>query len=257
MKILIKILFIPFILCLLINQASAKNGFFSANINKENQKKEENLVLNKSSQKEYEDLKTFLKSNIIQSDLDEIDIEIKNYLVLLQELDKQIKDTIEDEEENNTIRNQIFQEKISTYKFIYTYVDKNKVNDFREYIKNTVKSSKDRKILLDEINKTQQELDEKISTIKEKIESNKEELNSKIDDIINSKIIERINQIDTNEKYKKISQKTKNEIYSGFIINLNQRKLEINNSNLSENYKKIRIKIIDKMIDEISQKIKK
>lgn len=257
MKILIKILSIPLLIFLLINQASAKNGFFSGNINKDNQKKEEIIIINTLLQKEYDELKSFLKSNILESDLYEVNVELKNYLILSQEIENQIKDNTNDEENNNILKSQLLQEKINTYKFIYTYVDKNKINDFKEYIKNTVKSSKDRKLFLDEINKTQQELDEKISTIKEKIENNKEELNSKIDDIINSKIIERINQIDTNEKYKKISQKTKNEIYTWFIKNLNQRKLEINETNLSENYKKIRIKILDKMIDEISQKIKK
>lgn len=260
-----------YIICFLFigfaNQTHAISGLFASNNNltiqetkqniEELKKQEENFINSDNYQKEYDDLKWFLKNNIFKDELEEINLELKNYIILSQDLDFQIKQNPLDKENVENLKNQMIQEKINLYKFMYQYVDVSKIKDFKQYVIDNIKSSKQRKDLLEELAKNQAILDEKMTNIKEKIENHKEDLNSKIDDLITSKIIERINQIDTNPKYKKISKETKNKIYSWFIQNLNQRKQEINNSNLSENYKNIRIKILDKMIDEISQKIKK
>lgn len=260
-----------YITCLIfisfVNQTHAISGLFASNNNlttkeinqniEDLKKQEENFINNDNYQKEYDDLKWFLKNNIFNDELEEINLELKNYIILSQDLDFQIKQNPLDKDNNESLKNQIIQEKINLYKFIYPYIDPLKIKDFKLYVTDNIKSSKQRKDLLEELAKNQAILDEKITNIKEKIENHKEDLNSKIDDLITSKIIERINQIDTNPKYKKISKETKNKIYSWFIENLNQRKQEINKSNLSENYKNIRIKILDKMIEEISQKIKK
>jgi hypothetical protein len=70
-----------------------------------------------------------------------------------------------------------------------------------------------------------------------------------------SKIKKRIDEIDNDPKYKWIDKKIKNEIYADFINQIKDRLNDIDNSNLSENYKDIRKNILNKMIDEIQAKI--
>ena len=125
-----------------------------------------------------------------------------------------------------------------------------------KYIDENLKETSQRKQLLQELAQNKLLLDQKVSKLKNKIEEHKAMLNAELDIIITKKISQRINLIDNNEKYKSIDQKTKNEIYKNFITTIKNRIKDVQNSNLSDNYKEIRIKILNKMIDEIQNKIK-
>ena len=249
----------------IFQQANAKSDYFSSNLsikelnqNIEKIKSEQADLETKTENqnKEYGDLIWFIKQNLGKDEIYEIKKEIDEYVDLNEQLDNDLKNNALDKTESNNIKSEILTQKIDLYRFLYDYVDENKKSEFIEYIKINLKATKERKELLEELAKNQLILDKKINQIKDEIETHKDILNTKIDEIITQKIIQRINLIDTNEKYKKISQKTKNEIYNNFIITIKEKIKDVENSNLSKSYKEMRLKILNKMIDEIKSKIK-
>lgn len=249
----------------IFQQANAKSDYFSSNLsikelnqNIEKIKSEQADLETKTEKqnKEYGDLIWFIKQNLGKDEIYEIKKEIDEYVDLNEQLDNDLKNNALDKTESNNIKSEILTQKIDLYRFLYDYVDENKKPEFIEYIKINLKATKERKELLEELAKNQLILDKKINQIKDEIETHKDILNTKIDEIITQKIIQRINLIDTNEKYKKISQKTKNEIYNNFIITIKEKVKDVENSNLSKSYKEMRLKILNKMIDEIKSKIK-
>lgn len=260
-------IFIFFVLTfsIFLNQVHAKNGLLSSDLsikelssNIEKIKTEQaNLELKTENQsKEYWDLLWFIKQNLTKTETQDIKDEINEYIDVTTQLDEDLKNNALNEAQSSDIKQEILTQKIDLYRFLYDYIDENKKDDFINYIKINLKATKERKELLEELAKNQLLLDKKVSEIKDQIETHKEDLNSKLDDIITKKIVERINLIDNNEKYKKIDQKTKNDIYKWFINTIKNKIKDVENSDLSKNYKEMRIKILNKMIVEIQAKIK-
>jgi hypothetical protein len=136
-------------------------------------------------------------------------------------------------------------------------VQKEKKEEFIAHIKFQIQSEKESKDLIEEFLKSQNILDNKVNYIKEKIEIHKEDLQSKIEIKILSKIKDRIDQIDTDKKYDMLDQASKNKIYSDFIEQIDKKIADLQESNLSENYKKMKNNLLEKMKSEILLKIKK
>lgn len=146
--------------------------------------------------------------------------------------------------------------KWEVYKFLYTFVPKEKNAAYINYVKVQLQSQKNSKEIIDEIEKSKSILDDKITYYTKKIEQDKKELREKIDSSITEKIKQRIEDIDSNPKYKWIPQDTKNTIYTDFIKTLQNSLKENEQSNFSEGYKEIRKNILQKMMQEIQAKIK-
>lgn len=241
--------------------ASNKQGFFVSNLTiKElsqniEKLKEEKIELDIKT-KEYWELISFIKTDLTKEEIDEIKWNIENFIEKRNYLQIDLKNKINQWLNVEKEKKDLVLLRAWIYKYLAKYVTRDKREAFIEHIKFQTQSEKESKDLIEIILKSQNILDQKVTYIKEKIENHREDLQIRIEVPITKKIKQRIDEIDTDIKYKEINQKIKNEIYNHFIVQIKNRLLEIEESNLSENYKEIRKNILQKMIQEIQSKIK-
>ena len=245
--------------------ASGKQGFFAGNLStvelweyikklKDEQKEFKEKA--KELSKEYGELISFMRTDISNEEIGEIRENIEIFIakrnILQSELNEKIEQLLEVEKE----KKELIILRANIYKYLSRYVAREKREAFIEHIKFQVQSEKESKDLIEEIQKSENILDQKVTYFKEKIENHKEDLQARIETSITQKIKERIDEIDKNEKYKDIDRNTKNKIYNDFIAQLQSNIWEISGSNLSDNYKEMRKNILNKMIEEIKLRIK-
>lgn len=261
-----KILFC-FLICTLFYSttfASSKQGFFSGsltirelsqNIEKLKEEKVELTIKTKELSKEYGELISFMRNDLTGQELKEIMENIEYFIekrsALQKDLNIKINQLLDVEKE----KMDLILLRADIYKYLSKYVARDKRETFIEHIKFQTQSEKESKDLIEEIRKSQNILDQKVTYIKEKIDTHREDLQTRIDIAITQKIRQRIDEIENNPKYKEITQATKNKIYRDFISELQKRIWEIETSNLSNNYKEMRKNILQKMMDEILSRI--
>ncbi len=262
-----KVLLICFIFLFSIQVwfASEKQSFFAGSLSttelweyikklKDDQK--EFKEKSKELSKEYGELISFMRTDLSWDEIKEIkeniEIFIDKRIILQSDLKEKINQLLDVEKE----KKELILLRANIYKYLSRYVARDKREAFLEHIKFQVQSEKESKDLIEEIQKSQNILDQKVTYFKEKIENHKEDLQARIETSITQKIKERIDEIDKNEKYKDIDRNTKNKIYNDFIAQLQSNIWEISGSNLSDNYKEMRKNILNKMIEEIKLRIK-
>ncbi len=262
-----KVLLICFIFLFSIQVwfASEKQSFFAGSLSttelweyikklKDDQK--EFKEKSKELSKEYGELISFMRTDLSWDEIKEIkeniEIFIDKRIILQSDLKEKINQLLDVEKE----KKELILLRANIYKYLSRYVARDKRETFLEHIKFQVQSEKESKDLIEEIQKSQNILDQKVTYFKEKIENHKEDLQARIETSITQKIKERIDEIDKNEKYKDIDRNTKNKIYNDFIAQLQSNIWEISGSNLSDNYKEMRKNILNKMIEEIKLRIK-
>ncbi len=260
-KILLTLIFLSFFTQL----THAKNELFSdwttikelwksvESLKKQEKKLEED---SKEVSKDYKELVWFIKDDITSDEILEISNKIEDYIEDRDDLELDLKKAIEEENETESIKTKIILRKADFYRYIAKYVDINKREDFINHIKHNIQATKERKDLIEEILKNQNLIDKKVSYLKEKIADNKEKLAEKIEIAITEKIAKRIEEIDTDPKYKKIDKETKNKIYENFLNKIQEKLDGLKDSNLSDSYKETRELIYTKMIENIKSKIK-
>lgn len=224
----------------------------SKNIEKLKDEKEKN----KEKSKEYWELISFIRNDLSDDEIDEIEQKVEDFIEEKKNLEEELKQMIDNLEDTKIKKNDIIIQRANFYKYIAKYVQVEKRQDFITHIKLQIVSEKESKDLIEEIIKNQNILDKKVVYIKSKIETHKIDLQEKIEKKIISKIKQRLYEIDNNEEYAKITQKEKNKIYNNFIKQLQKKLVEIDDSDLSDNYKELRKNILNKLIDEITLKIK-
>lgn len=228
----------------------------SQNIEKLKEEKEDFLEKNKELSKEYWELFSFIRNDLNEDEIEEITWKVNAFLENKANLETRLKQKIDNQEDSTDIKKEIIFNRANFYKYIAKYVQKDKREDFIAHIKFQVQSEKEAKDLIEEILLSQNLLEQKVTYIKEKIETHKEDLQAKIENSITLKIKKRIDEIDSNPKYAQISQTVKNTIYKNFILQIKKRLSELEASKLSDNYKEMRRNILNKMIEEITLKIK-
>lgn len=259
------IFFIILLFCFENSYATNSSSFFASSLTiKELSKNIESLkqsqknlkIKNKEISKEYWELVSFIRNDINSIEILEIQEKINNYIENRDLLEKDLLVKINSLKDVSKEKKDLILLKAWFYKYLAKFVKKEKKDDFIAHIKFQIQSEKESKDLIEEILKNQFILDQKVTYIKEKIETHREDLQARIEVSITQKIKQRIDEIDTNEKYKDIDKNTKNNIYNDFIQVIKQRLIDLENSNLSENYKEMRKNILSKMIEEIQLKIK-
>ena len=255
----ISILFIDF-------TNATSNGLFVNNMtikelgkNVEQLKEQEKKIIEetKESWKDYKELNSFIKQDLSKKELEEIKLSIESYIQIKDELESLLKFQIDNLENTEDTKKQIIQEQANFYKYLAKYIDIWKRDDFIEHIKYNILATKERKDLIEEILKNQNLIDKKVSYLKDKIETHKEELSNQIQESITTKILERIEQIDKDEKYKWIKTEVKNKIYNDFIKKIKEKIKDLEKSTLSQSYIETRSLIYNTMIKNIESKIKK
>lgn len=228
----------------------------SENIEKLKDEKMELTNKTKELSWEYWELISFIKWDLSEDEISEIKTSINFFIEKrnsLQDLMKEkVKNNLDVEEE----KKELVLLRADIYKYLAKYVAFEKRSNFLEHIKIQVQSEKESKDLIEEILKNQNVLNNKVQHIKAQIKDHKEWLKIRIENSITQKIKTRIDEIDNNPKYKFIQQETKNQIYTNFLTKISAIQQEVKNSNLSENYKEMKQTILQKMYEEIQEKIK-
>ena len=114
--------------------------------------------------------------------------------------------------------------KKDAYKKIFSYVSKDKINLYLEFVKTDIEIVYEYWEIEKNILKNEEILNEKLSDIKIKISKNKEEIQNNLNDLINDKINEKIDNIKNNENFKKLDLETKKYIIYNIIDYTEKRK---------------------------------
>lgn len=259
-----KIFLIIITLFLIINQSLAeKQGILTSSlttaelwdyVNKLKTEQFEFIKNNQELSKEYWELISFIKTDLTKKELKDIKEVINNFLekrnTLIYDLNKKISEFKNVEKE----KNDLILLRADIYKYLAKFVIFDKRNDFIEHIKFQVRSEKESKNLIEEIQKSQNLLDQKFFYYTKKIEQHNQNLQEKIDISITQKIKQKIDEIDSDKKYISIPKEVKNKLYDDFILQIKDKIKEIQGSNLAQNYKDLKINIFNKLIDEVKQK---
>lgn len=206
--------------------------------------------------KTYWTLVSFIKEDISKEDFYDIKNEIEDFIKIRNSLEQDIIEKIKILGDTKAEKENLIFEKTNFYKFLFKYVKDDKKEDFLKYIDLNIETEKEKKEVVEQISKKQILLEKKVNDLKEKIETHKVDLSQKLEISITSRIISKIDEIDKNEKYKSIDKEAKNKIYLNFINDIKTKISQIEKSNLTQNYKQVKINILERIISEIEKKIK-
>lgn len=206
--------------------------------------------------KTYWTLVSFIKEDISKEDFYDIKNEIEDFIKIRNSLEQDIIEKIKILGDTKSEKENLIFEKTNFYKFLFKYVKDDKKEDFLKYIDLNIETEKEKKEVVEQISKKQILLEKKVNDLKEKIETHKVDLSQKLEISITSRIISKIDEIDKNEKYKSIDKEAKNKIYLNFINDIKTKISQIEKSNLTQNYKQVKINILERIISEIEKKIK-
>ena len=258
------ILFIVFIIFVFQTQIHANNGLFVGNITiKEIEKNIDRLKVEKQEldqktkllSKEYWDLVSFIRTDINREDFEYIKEIINTYLNKKNTLEEKLTQEINSLTDTQKTKKELLAEKLNFYNYLSRFIDRTKQEDFIEHVKFNLRTEKESKDMVEQILKNQNILNQRVEYLNWLIKNHKEELNLRLELSITQKVIERINQIEENPRYSSIDLQIKNNIYIDFINKLKTRINEIQKTNISQNYKNLRISIINNIIQEIEFKI--
>lgn len=189
------------------------------------------------------EIQKFLKERLTETEIEEIKLIISNY--------NKSKEKITNDNDNiDDIKELLLELKKDVYKKLIPYIEQWKLEDYLDYIKNTVETFKQWKDLDNEIDKNRELLEQKVSLIKEKIKVHENELKNEIDELINKKIDEKINIIRNNEKFKFLVLEKRKALISKTIEKINEKLKNIDGT--PENQKKIDIyNIVIQKLEEV------
>lgn len=140
------------------------------------------------------EIQKFLKTNLSENEVSEINSIISNYNFSKDKINLQLNDDIK-------TKKLLLDLKKETYKNLTPYIENSKLNDYLNFIKLNVDIFKQWRELNQEIDKNKELLDKKVTSIKEKIKVHESELNSEITKLINDKIDEKLEIIKNNKKF--------------------------------------------------------
>lgn len=158
------------------------------------------------------DIKEFLKDDLTVSQIEEI-----NKIIAYYNDFKVQKDVLDYEKKLLNIKKE-------TYKKIIVFVDTEKLQDYLDYIKDSLEAIKQDNFIKDEISKNKEILDEKMIIIKEKIKNNKDEFENDINELIKVKIDEKLQVFKDNKDFQNLSLEKRKYIIEKIIKNVQMKK---------------------------------
>ncbi len=185
------------------------------------------------------DIKEFLKDDLTASQIEEINKIIRDYN------DFKIQKDILDYEKK------LLNIKKETYKKIILFVDTEKLQDYLDYIKDSLEAIKQDNFIKDEISKNKEILDEKVTIIKEKIKINKDEFENDINELITTKIDEKLQVFKDNKDFQNLSLEKRKYIIEKIIKNVQMKKEKKVSSWI--NVWKIELYVYDLLIEKLQE----
>lgn len=169
----------------------------------------------------------YLIDNLKDTDIEKLKKIFKNYqktanklLLKLAIMSKNLKNT-------DKIKKTLMENKKNIYIKIIPFIKKNKIEKYKNFIKNDINIFKEKNELKDKSIRNNVILKERVKNIKEKIIEHKILLNEKLKKILSKKIDEKIQNIKTNENFLKFKQNKKIEIIDKMLKKVDLRLSEI------------------------------
>lgn len=211
----VKIIFIVLFILSIFGKVSASTWVTIVEL-KQNiamlQEKQKEIYENTPDLSSISDVKEFLKIDLTASQIEEINKIIKDYN------DFKLQKNVQDYDKK------LLNIKKETYKKIIVYVDTENLQDYLAYIKESLEAIKQDNLIKDEISKNKEILEEKVTVIKEKIKINKDEFESDINELITTKIDEKLQLFKDNKDFQKLDLEKRQYILEKIIKNVQIKK---------------------------------
>jgi len=204
------------------------------------QEKEKEIFKSDSDLNSISQIQYFLRSDLTKEELEKVNKIISDYNLAKNSYWK-----------DYNLNDAFIKYKKETYKKLSTYVKSEKLQDFLNYIKDSVDVMKQDSFIKTEITKNQELLNTKLTTIQEKIEKNKQEIQNNIKESIRIKVDEKIKVINDNESFKKLDLDKKKYIIKKIIEHAENKK---NNQLLSSSWTLVsQIDLYDIVIEKLNE----
>jgi len=164
-------------------------------------------------------------------------------------LDKKSKNL----EDITDIRKEIISERISFYKKLIVYIDKQKLWKYKQYIKSDIEILKDKKIINAKIDINKQKLETKVNIIKTKIKKHDKILNEKLKIIIKNKLEEKIIKLKNNFNFKLLTDKQKRNVLLETVRKINLKIDTLRNTDNKTTIILKKIEIYNMAIEKITE----
>ena len=185
-----------------------QKGIIEMSSNIEELEKQKNSLDGKWDEfkKQYEGISGFLKENLTQREL--FEVEEINYIYNSQKkaLELKLIEAVKNLQDTSEIKSELLELKKEFYKKLANYIEPPKLNDFLVYIKGDIELNEKNKELKEELYKEKIVLQEKVDTIKEKIEQHQEVINKRIENLIREKLSEKIALLKEKKKFQILSK---------------------------------------------------
>lgn len=177
------------------------------------------------------EVKKFLRSNLSNSELSNIKylISVFNYnkLKLETEIANKIKNKISVTEDKKSL----IEEKRKFYNWLIPYINSLYNDKYLEYIKNDVQIFSEQKSLSNNIEAKKEILNNKVVILETKIQEHRNYINENIAKIIESKLDEKLKNLANNEIFKWLSSESKVKVLNKTIDKISQKLEKLKNLN--------------------------
>lgn len=221
------------------------------NLNELNNKNDNLRLQVEQMIKEAWKLKDFFRDDLNEKELSDLKEIFSLYRIYTDRINKSFNENIKNLENTEEEKKNFLVEKAWVYKRLTKYIKIEKREDFLEFIKTDLETTKEKKDLEEWLYISNTALTEKVETIKEKIIEHKEALNEKLNKVIINKVDERIVGLKNNPKFKNLTNQEKKEtlnksiwIIEVKVDELKKKKTTINEKKL-ELYSIVKIKLLE------------
>ena len=187
------------------------------------------------------EIQDLLKDDIAEEDESKLKEIIDLYGVYKAKLDNDLEDT-ENDEQYNEIKQELLKLKQDLYKKLVYFIKVEKLDDFLTYVRWDLSVNEKRKDVSKEISEDKKKLEEKVQVIREKIEENKKVLEERIRIVIEKKLDEKISKILSDERFTRLSEDKKKQMFLITLEKLRIKRLEL--TSLTE-----KTSLVDKQIE--------
>jgi len=157
-------------------------------------------------------LNNLFKKDLSLSEIEKIKIIVNKYRKININLNIILNEKSKNTEDITGIRKEIIAQRINFYKKLIIYIDKNKLERYKSYVKSDTQILKDKKNINAKINISKKILQNKVNKIRIKIKKHDSILNEKLKIIIKNKIKEKIDNLKNNTKFKTLNNSIKKEV---------------------------------------------
>ncbi len=157
-------------------------------------------------------LRGFFTQNPSDAEVYEIKKIIEEYRKVNISLNVELKEKSDKLEDISETRKQIVHERLEFYKKLVKYIDKAKIDEFKDYVKSDTQILRNKKEINYEINKNQKKLEEKVEIIKWRIKEYKTDFDERLRELIEVKVNEKISNLENSEKFISLSHELKRSV---------------------------------------------